>query len=312
MSTKRRLRGHDLRLCRDCYGLVGVDEAGRGALAGPVVAGAVLVNRVFLDSDWCRRHAPLINDSKQLSAEQREFLYERMEWLRGEHRIIFAAGIASVAEIESENILGATRLAMRRAIESALASGRVSLHPPDPLFTYENPPALAAGEVISDWRILIDGKPLRGFAYAHRAIVEGDAKSLAIAMASIVAKVTRDRLMDALDVEAQGYGFARHKGYATPQHRAALLAIGSCAHHRKLFVATFLRTTETDRAQTHFDFEAQQDAAVAEACDEVAPAECAPAETAPSMSSATAPAGSAGPVAPTPPAAPVSAPVTVS
>ncbi len=275
MSTRRRLRAHDLRLCRDCYGLVGVDEAGRGALAGPVVAGAVLVNRAFLDSDWCRRHAPLINDSKQLSAEQREFLYERMEWLRREHRIIFAAGTASVAEIESENILGATRLAMRRAIEGALAGGRVSLHPPDPLFTYDNPPALAAGEVITDWKVLIDGKPLRGFGFAHRAIVEGDAKSLAIALASIIAKVTRDRLMDALDVEAQGYGFSRHKGYATPQHRAALLAIGSCAHHRKLFVSTFLRTAEVDRAQAHFDFEAQQDAAVvaAEEAAEVAAAE---------------------------------------
>lgn len=262
MNKKRRLRAHDLRLCRDCYGLIGVDEAGRGALAGPVVAGAVLINRPFLDSDWCRRHAPLINDSKQLSIEQREFLYERMDWLRREHRIIFAAGIASVAEIEQENILGATRLAMRRAIESALAGGRVNLHPPDPLFTYDSPPTLAAGEVITDWKILVDGKPIRNFGFTHKAIVEGDAKSLAIAMASIVAKVTRDRLMDALDIEAQGYGFARHKGYATPQHRAALLALGLCGHHRKLFVSTFLRTAETDVAQTQFEFQDEQDAAL--------------------------------------------------
>lgn len=258
----RRLRAHDLRLCRECYGLVGVDEAGRGALAGPVVAGAVLINRAFLDSDWCRRHAPLINDSKQLSIEQREFIYERMDWLQREHRIIFAAGIASVAEIEQENILGATRLAMRRAIEAALAGGRVSLHPPDPLFSYNDPPRLAAGEVVTDWRILVDGKPIRNLGFTHRAIVEGDAKSLAIAMASIVAKVTRDRLMDALDVEAQGYGFARHKGYATPQHRAALLALGSCGHHRSLFVSTFLRTSEADRTQSQFAFELDQDGAV--------------------------------------------------
>jgi len=271
---KRRLRAHDLRMLRDCHGLVGVDEAGRGALAGPVVAGAVLINRAFLDSDWCRRHAPLINDSKQLSAEQREFLYERLDWLRSEHRIIFAAGTASVAEIEQENILGATRLAMRRAIETALASGRVNLHPPDPLFTYADPPALAAGEVITDWKILVDGKPIKNLGFTHKAIVEGDAKSLAIAMASIVAKVTRDRLMDALDVEAQGYGFARHKGYATPQHRAALLTLGPGVFHRKLFVTTFLKTTsETERAQTKFAFENEQDAAVAqEAASAVPPA----------------------------------------
>jgi len=288
---KRRLRAHDLRMLRDCHGLVGVDEAGRGALAGPVVAGAVLVNRAFLESDWCRRHAPEINDSKQLTAEQREFLYERMDWLRREHRIIFAAGTASVAEIEHENILGATRLAMRRAIEAALASGRVSLHAPDPLFTYENPPALAAGEVISDWRILVDGKPVRNLGFPHKAIVEGDAKSLAIAMASIVAKVTRDRLMDALDVEAQGYGFARHKGYATPQHRAALLALGPGVHHRKLFVSTFLRTVpEAERAQTQFAFEEADDAAVAE--DPVA--EPAPAPP-PQPSAAASPAALSSP-----------------
>lgn len=262
---KRRLRAHDMRMLRDCHGLVGVDEAGRGALAGPVVAGAVMINRAFLDSDWCRRHAPLINDSKQLSADQREFIYERMDWLRREHRIIFAAGTASVVEIEHENILGATRLAMRRAIEASLVVGRIHLHPPDPLFTYDNPPSLAAGECITDWKILVDGKPVKNLGFPHKAIVEGDGKSLAIAMASIVAKVTRDRLMDALDVEAQGYGFARHKGYATPQHRAALLAMGPGEHHRKLFVSTFMKGSEIDRSQTQFAFEAEQDAAAATA-----------------------------------------------
>src|SRR5690349_13907610 len=108
MMPRRQRRGHDLRLIRDCHGLIGVDEAGRGALAGPVVAGAVLVNRTFLESDWCRRHATSINDSKQLSAAERTALYGRLEWLRSEHRILFATGQASVSEIESENILGAT------------------------------------------------------------------------------------------------------------------------------------------------------------------------------------------------------------
>lgn len=251
--TRHRIRGHDLRMARDCHGLLGVDEAGRGALAGPVVAGAVLINRAFLDSDWCRRHARGINDSKQLTPSQREHLYQRIEWLRDEHRVVFATGTAGVAEIESENILGATRLAMRRAIESALSIGRIRMHPPDPLFTYLDPPSLAPGECITDWKILVDGKPVRGLGFPHKAIVEGDARSLVIAMASVVAKVTRDRLMQALDVEVPGYGFSRHKGYATVAHREALVTVGPSAHHRRLFVETFLRGS-ADLAQARFAF----------------------------------------------------------
>jgi ribonuclease HII len=252
---KRRLRGFDLRQIGTAHGLIGVDEAGRGALAGPVVAAAVLVNRSFLESDWCRRNASTINDSKQLTAEGRLRVYERMDWLRREHRIIFAPGVASVAEIESENILGATKLAMQRAIKTALTDGRIDLHPPDPLFSWQSPDALAPGQCISDWLLLVDGKPLRGLGFAHRAIVEGDARSLVIAMASIVAKVTRDRLMEALEIEAPGYSFARHKGYATPIHRESLLALGPCAHHRRVFVASFLANRAPDRDQSVFEFE---------------------------------------------------------
>jgi ribonuclease HII len=252
-APKRQRRGHDLRLIRDCHGLIGVDEAGRGALAGPVVAGAVLVNRTFLESDWCRRYAGVVNDSKQLTADERAQLYERMEWLRSEHRILFAPGQASVAEIESENILGATKLAMRRAIEAALALGRIYSHPPDPLFETQGVLPRAVGECITDWIVLVDGKPMRGLGFTHQAIVEGDAKSLVIAMASIVAKVTRDRLMEALDIATPGYGFARHKGYATEIHRETLVALGPCLHHRSLFIRTFLDRGE-DPDQVEFDF----------------------------------------------------------
>jgi ribonuclease HII len=216
---KRRLRAHDLRMLRDCHGLVGVDEAGRGALAGPVVAGAVMINRAFLDSDWCRRHAPLINDSKQLSAAQREFIYERMDWLRREHRIIFAAGTAGVVEIEHENILGATRLAMRRAIESALAVGRISQHPPDPLFTYDNPPSSPRA------RTGLEGPRRWQAGEEPRFSAQGDCGGdgvAAIAMASI-AKVTETG-SDALDIEAQ-LRLQRGTRAATP-NTAALLAMG--------------------------------------------------------------------------------------
>jgi ribonuclease HII len=253
MIPKRQRRGHDLRAIRDCFGLIGVDEAGRGALAGPVVAAAVLVNRMFLESDWCRRYAGVVNDSKQLTPDERARLYERMEWLRGEHRILFSAGQASVAEIETENILGATSLAMRRAIETALALGGIQPHPPDPLFAQPDQRPPAVGECVTDWTLLVDGKPLRGLGFTHRAIVEGDAKSLVIAMASVVAKVTRDRLMEALELEVPGYGFARHKGYATGVHREALIALGSSPHHRSLFIRTFLEQGE-DPAQEEFDF----------------------------------------------------------
>jgi len=253
MMPRRQRRGHDLRAIRECHGLIGVDEAGRGALAGPVVAGAVLLNRTFLHSDWCRRHAATINDSKLLTPEEREQLYARMEWLRSEHRILFAAGVSNVAEIESENVLGATKLAMRRAIESVLALGHIQSHPPDPLFETQGVIPRAEGECISDWMVLVDGKPLRGLGFTHRAIVEGDAKSLVIALASIVAKVSRDRLMRALDVEVPGYGFAKHKGYATGLHREALVTLGATSHHRSLFIRTFLDRGE-DPGQAQFDF----------------------------------------------------------
>ncbi|MGH8019513.1 MAG: ribonuclease HII [Opitutaceae bacterium] len=251
---KRQRRGFDLRQIGGGHGLIGVDEAGRGALAGPVVAGAVLVNRSFLESDWCRRYAGVINDSKQLTPRDRVHLYTRMDWLRREGRILFAPGLASVAEIESENILGATKLAMRRAVEVALEMGRIQPHPPDPLFAPHDPVTLQPGQCISDWLMLVDGKPMRDLGFMHRAIVEGDAKSLVIAMASIVAKVTRDRLMEALEVEVPGFFFARHKGYATHAHREALLALGPTLHHRKLFITTFLAAKDEDVDQTLFEF----------------------------------------------------------
>lgn len=256
---KRQLRGFDLRqLGENLHGLIGVDEAGRGALAGPVVAGAVLVNRLFLESDWCKRHTRAINDSKQLSAEQREQTFERMEWLMREHRILFAAGTASVAEIESENILGATRLAMRRAIQAALRLGCIEPHPPDPLFAAQYSSDMQPGQCVSDWLVLVDGRPMKKLGFAHLGLVKGDARSLAIAMGSIVAKVTRDRLMQTLDVDVPNYGFARHKGYATSTHRAAIRAHGPSIHHRQLFLRSLLYREEPE-GQEQFAFSREAD-----------------------------------------------------
>ena len=177
----------------------GVDEAGRGPLAGPVCAAAVILPRgCVIDG---------LNDSKQLSEKRREALYDEIISRAERYGIAFA----SVEEIERLNILGATYLAMNRAIE-----------------------ALGAGIDLA----LIDGNRSEGIAYPCRTVIKGDAKCASIAAASVLAKVTRDRHMLALADRYPGYGFEKHKGYGTKLHYAALRELGPCAEHR----AKFLRT----------------------------------------------------------------------
>ena len=177
--------------------LCGVDEAGRGPLAGPVCAAAVVLPRgIVIDG---------LNDSKKLSERRRERLYDDIK----EKAIHWAVAFASVEEIETLNILGATYLAMNRAIEEL---GIV--------------PELA----------LIDGNRAKGVEYDTRCIVGGDGKCADIAAASIMAKVTRDRLMYELDAQYPGYGFAKHKGYGTAAHYAAIRELGPCPAHRLSFL----------------------------------------------------------------------------
>lgn len=179
------------------YPLCGVDEAGRGPLAGPVCAAAVILPR---DCEICG-----LNDSKKLSEKQREALYDVII----SKAISYAVAFADVEEIESLNILGATYLAMNRAI-SGLSPA----------------PALA----------LIDGNRNAGIQYESRCIVGGDGKCASIAAASILAKVTRDRLMRDYDSLYPQYGFAKHKGYGTKQHYAALRELGLSPIHRPSFL----------------------------------------------------------------------------
>ena len=193
--------------------VAGVDEAGRGPLAGPVVAAAVVFDREFLEAEASRSLAG-IDDSKQLSASRRESWFDR---LASCPRAQIGVASASVEEIDSLNILRATLLAMARAV------GRL-LPPPD----------LA----------LVDGLPVQGLPIAHRAIVGGDASSLSIASASIVAKVTRDRLMVELAARYPAYGFERHKGYGTPAHLDALRRHGPCPAHRRSFAPVAQRVLE--------------------------------------------------------------------
>lgn len=247
-----RLRAFDRKHLKSRIGLIGVDEAGRGALAGPVVAAAVAARGDFYESEWCKRNASNINDSKLLSLDQREDLYGKLRWLEREGRIFIGVGRGSVSEIEDHNILGATQIAMKRAVEEILEAAAVLPHDPDPLFD-RAPVSGEQPETLSNWLILVDGKPMKNLGYPHQAVVKGDSTALCIAMASIVAKVTRDRIMMALDCEYPHYDLASSKGYATVLHRTAILDNGPTKIHRPLFLRKLLEEPGED-VQEEFGF----------------------------------------------------------
>ncbi len=217
-------------------GIVGIDEAGRGCFAGPVVAGAVWVLSCFYKKSTPVKRGKFINDSKQLSPETREEVFALIEHWERRGELFFAAGTASVREIETLNILGASRLAMQRAVENLLKKIPRAADARCPFATAGADDAPLFDRGIAFPPMLVDGKPLSPFVWRHEAIVEGDATSLAVALASIVAKVSRDRMMTALDAEFPGYGFAAHKGYGTPAHIAAIRALGVTPMHRLKFL----------------------------------------------------------------------------
>jgi ribonuclease HII len=188
--------------------VAGVDEAGRGPLAGPVLAAAVVFAR-----RPPRGLAALLDDSKRLSAAAREAAFAALREAAAAGRAEIGIGAASVAEIARLNILRATHLAMARAL-ARLPGGLPDLA----LVDGDRPPPLPAGA-----------------RCAVRCVVGGDACSLSIAAASIVAKVLRDHAMRRLDARWPGYGFARHAGYPTPAHLAALARLGPTPHHRPGF-----------------------------------------------------------------------------
>ena len=242
MPVKRRqLRAFDLKQIAGFSQLIGVDEAGRGALAGPVVAGAVMVTPAFLESRWADENVRRINDSKQLTASERDALWLDFEALMAEGAIHATYGVADVAEIEQCNILGATKLAMRRALEGIYPPQAFAAPPKEPdLFSTAD--EVAAYQPMVSARILVDGLPLKHFPYPHQGLVGGDGRSLCIAMASVIAKVTRDRMLTELDGSFPGYGFAQHKGYGTEEHREAVLRQGRCPQHREMFLRKLLAT----------------------------------------------------------------------
>lgn len=224
------LWAYDVSVVGHYRGLAGVDEAGRGCLAGPVVAGAVIVGREFFANPAWAKRVGGINDSKVLTADQRRANCQVIHQLAEEKLLTWAVAEGSVAEIEQYNILGANRLAMQRALQLAAARGDWTL----PAGVTELFPS-ASAELL----ILVDGLPLKSFPWTHRGIVRGDAQSLVIAMASNLAKVHRDGVMVALHEQYPQYGWAEHKGYATQGHFAAIARHGPSPHHRALFLRKF-------------------------------------------------------------------------
>ena len=184
--------------------ICGLDEAGRGPLAGPVVAGAcILPQGIVIDG---------LDDSKKLSEKKREKLYDIIT----ESALSWGVGIATPEEIDNINILAASLLAMRRAYEATGAKADL---------------------------LLVDGNRTEGFTLPAQAIVGGDGKSPSIAAASVIAKVTRDRMMTELDKEYPEYGFAGHKGYPTKAHKLVVYLHGPSPCHRR----SFLKFLERDR-----------------------------------------------------------------
>jgi ribonuclease HII len=184
--------------------IAGVDEAGRGPLAGPVVAAAAM-----LPVEWIEGGLPKplfgLNDSKQLTAIRRETFFEVLTTSPNVH---FAVTAIDSGQVDALNILRATHEAMKSAL------GRLRPRPE---------------------HVLIDGMRVTAIRFPQTPLIEGDGRSYSIAAASVIAKVTRDRLMTRFDREWPGYGFADHKGYATPQHVAALMQHGPCPIHRRSF-----------------------------------------------------------------------------
>lgn len=178
--------------------VAGIDEAGRGPLAGPVVAAAVILPERF-------RHK-ILTDSKKLSAPVREMLYEELLSRAG---VVWAVAVVEHEEIDRINILRATHQAMRRAVAALSVPPR---------------------------HVLIDGLPVKPFPVEQTALVGGDAASFSIAAASVIAKVTRDRIMADMDRCYPEYHFSQHKGYGTPEHLDRLRLHGPCPIHRRSFL----------------------------------------------------------------------------
>ncbi len=225
------LVGFDKRELGNAVCLIGIDEAGRGCLAGPVVASAIRCEKEFYHTSWCARNSRGVDDSKRLKPSQRAAIVERYKYAVSQNWIRIGIGTASIDEIEKFNIYHANSLAMRRALEQVVRLD-------EGFFREGNEKEVVQASV------LIDGKPIRTFPVEHKAVVKGDQKSLAVALAGIHAKEYRDGIMAKLDQEYPAYKFCQHKGYGTAVHLEALRERGPCPQHRPSFMGKVLVHTK--------------------------------------------------------------------
>lgn len=193
----------------DSYNLAviaGIDEAGRGPLCGPVFSGCV----VIVDRSFCPTG---IDDSKKISEKRREEIFDEILELERNGKILFGVGSASVEEIESMNIRNATKLSMKRAYKNLVEKHNLAVD-----------------------LVLVDGNFVPEIDVRSEFVIKGDQKSFSIAAASIIAKVSRDKLLRELDLQYPEYGWKKNKGYGTKEHMDAIRKYGMCEHHRKSFI----------------------------------------------------------------------------
>jgi ribonuclease HII len=217
---KTLLQEHDFKLFASKDYLIGIDEVGRGALAGPVVAAACCLHKDgFRNLEFIELTAKF-RDSKKMSLAAREKAVDFLNAFKAQGLVSFQVASASVSEINDLNILSASTLAMERALKSVLAGM----------------------SRMQNYEVLVDGKPLKGFFCEHQSIIGGDDRSLVIACASILAKVSRDHFMLQQGARYPRYGFENHKGYGTQAHRKSLLENGPCEMHRDLFLRKLFKS----------------------------------------------------------------------
>jgi len=248
---------YDRKEAKRSLGIVGVDEAGRGCLAGPVVAGAVVLPAEFFLKAANRKACGEMNDSKQFAEERREELYTVILGLAQRGDLFWASGESSIQEIETENIVGATCLAMKRAMNEASVKSK-GLWSPKPKSEEDLFSTTSSSKDDKKWVVRVDGRSMKRLPYEHQGLVKGDTISLAISMGSLIAKVTRDRMMRKFAEQFPSYDFASNKGYGSPNHLKALKESGATRLHRPRFLRNILPGAEQpkqDDPQSQLSFE---------------------------------------------------------